>query len=432
MLSFYAPIRYYPVGFYGWAAGPWADPVDYSWGWMGDPWYGFYGTYFRPWGVYRGPSWWLTDFMISSSLQGAFQAREEARPSDQPTESAEGSEPMSPEVKDEIAAEVTKQLGEAQAEAQAEAGSDGAQSPPSNDALPPSFTDRGPHLFVANDRLEVENTATGATCIIGEGDAVQLSGGLPPDGSAPQVLVRASMRSDCPVGSRVSIPLPDLVEMHNSMRETVETGLETLRAAQGKDNLPMLPEEAAGDPVPPAFAASMQADPDAARVIEQEARQADQVEQEVIVDAGLGNMPPPVSSPDGSVVPVRDKEKQLLATIQVGQSENQVIAILGAPVSTSFLGGVKKMYEYRSGKVIFTDGDVSDVQSSAGPGGQTQDDGTPPGMPPGGITEGLSESQVIAILGKPLHVSFLGGLKKMYEYRDRKIVFVDGNVSEVQ
>jgi hypothetical protein len=29
-------------------------------------------------------------------------------------------------------------------------------------------------------------------------------------------------------------------------------------------------------------------------------------------------------------------------------------------------------------------------------------------------------------------VSFLGGLKKMYEYSDRKIVFVDGNVSEVK
>jgi hypothetical protein len=50
----------------------------------------------------------------------------------------------------------------------------------------------------------------------------------------------------------------------------------------------------------------------------------------------------------------------------------------------------------------------------------------------GAIAAGLSESEVTAILGQPLHVSFLGGLKKMYEYSDRKIVFVDGNVSEVK
>jgi hypothetical protein len=38
----------------------------------------------------------------------------------------------------------------------------------------------------------------------------------------------------------------------------------------------------------------------------------------------------------------------------------------------------------------------------------------------------------VAALGEPLRVSFLGGLKKMYEYRDRKVIFTDGNVSEVQ
>ena len=31
-----------------------------------------------------------------------------------------------------------------------------------------------------------------------------------------------------------------------------------------------------------------------------------------------------------------------------------------------------------------------------------------------------------------MRTSFLGGLRKMYEYKDRKVVFVDGNVSEVQ
>ena len=50
----------------------------------------------------------------------------------------------------------------------------------------------------------------------------------------------------------------------------------------------------------------------------------------------------------------------------------------------------------------------------------------------GSITVGQTESEVIAILGRPLNVSFQGGLRKVYEYRDRKIVFVDGRVAEAQ
>ena len=37
-LDVYAPVRYYPVGFYGWAYNPWAVPVVYGgWGWAGSP-----------------------------------------------------------------------------------------------------------------------------------------------------------------------------------------------------------------------------------------------------------------------------------------------------------------------------------------------------------------------------------------------------------
>ena len=44
----------------------------------------------------------------------------------------------------------------------------------------------------------------------------------------------------------------------------------------------------------------------------------------------------------------------------------------------------------------------------------------------------MTESQVVAALGQPLQVSFLGGLKKMYVYSDCKVIFTDGDVSEVQ
>ena len=356
MLNFYAPMYYYPVGFYGWAMGPWAA-MDYTWGSTGDPWYGFYGPYFRPWGVYSRASWWLTDYMMASTLQAAFQARAEYLGGDQSSEPIESSAPMSPEVKEAINEEVREELAEAQAEALA------PDAPPSNDQMPPSFSGPGQHLFVAGNRLEVENPATGGTCVIGEGDAIQTTGGLPRDGSAANVLVRASMGSDCPVGSTVSVSLPDLVEMHNNMRETLEKGLETLRSEQGTGNLPALPVDAAGEPVPPAFAASLRADPDAAQVIESETRQADQIEQDVLADArtaGLGAVNPTEGGGGGGVP---NGAAALLATVRMGLSESQVVGILGPPLNSSFLGGLKKVYDYNGGKVVFTDGEVSDVES---------------------------------------------------------------------
>ena len=47
-LEVYAPVRFYPVGFYGYAYSPWARPVPYGWGWGCNPWYGYYGEYFTP------------------------------------------------------------------------------------------------------------------------------------------------------------------------------------------------------------------------------------------------------------------------------------------------------------------------------------------------------------------------------------------------
>ncbi len=103
------------------------------------------------------------------------------------------------------------------------------------------------------------------------------------------------------------------------------------------------------------------------------------------------------------------------------------------------MGGLKKEYVYDGGRVVFTDGDVSEVQVSA----STAD--IPPSARPapatpgleapattGAVAQGQSESEVIAILGSPLRVSFLGGLRKLYEYRDHKVIFTDGVVSDVQ
>ena len=432
VLNFYAPMRYYPVGLYGWAIGPWGVPIGYTGPWAGTPWIGYYGPYFTPWGDYPAPSFWLTDYLIANTLQTAFQAREEAR-ADNPADTAESVEaaaPMSDEVKGMIETEVKAELTEAQAEA--------GESREPRDVVPSSLTAVGTHLFVASNNLEAQDTNTGGTCVIGAGDAIQMNGGLRLDADDVSVLILASKGSDCPVNSKVLIPLPDLVEMHNNMRETIDEGLGVLR--KGGNNLPPLPAEAAGELRTMAFAAAMQPDPDVDKVINEETSRADQIEQEVTADyrtaaPGAEQVPsvqPPQPTP---VTSVDNREAGLLASIQTGQTESQVITILGQPLNKSFLGGLKKLYEYGSGKITFNDGEVSGVElSGAGPvpARTAEPGGAPPAPMAGGVTLGLTESEVIAILGEPRRRSFLGGLKKMYEYPNVKIIFTDGTVSDVR
>jgi hypothetical protein len=424
MLNFYAPLGYYPVGFYGWALGPWGVPVNYPWGWGGSPWFSFYGPYFQPWNTYPAASFWLTDFMIANNLQAAFQDKEETHDADSAidpnppdAEAPQAAQAMPDDVKNMIEAEVRRQLAEAQSE---------AQSPQqSAQALPQSLAENGAHLFLAGDNLEVQNLGTQESCVIGAGDAIQINGGLPQSGSEVHVLVRASKTSDCPVNSTVSVSLADLVEMHNNMRETIDRGLEALRADQGSNNLPSLPAEAAGAPTPTAFASSIQPDPDAAHVLAETSSQADQMEKAVIADYRAEPTPSPLPEPPA---PAADSR---LASVQTGQTERQVVDILGQPLSASFKGGLKKVYEYPSGKITFTDGEVSEVEVSGAPTAPIARAAAPV-RAQAAVSAGMTESQVVAALGQPLQVSFLGGLKKMYVYSDCKVIFTDGDVSEVQ
>lgn len=74
-INVYAPGFYYAPAFYGWAYNPWYTPVPYAWGWAPNPWYGYYGFYFAPYPVYAAPAFWLTDYLVAAELQAAFAAR---------------------------------------------------------------------------------------------------------------------------------------------------------------------------------------------------------------------------------------------------------------------------------------------------------------------------------------------------------------------
>jgi hypothetical protein len=68
----YAPRAYYPYGFYGYAYAPWAAPVPYAW--APAPWVAPYGFYYAPYPVYPAPAFWLADFVFAASLAAAYDA----------------------------------------------------------------------------------------------------------------------------------------------------------------------------------------------------------------------------------------------------------------------------------------------------------------------------------------------------------------------
>src|ERR1017187_9960872 len=97
----YYPAYYYGPAYYSWVSYPWGTAAPYAWGWNVNPWYGYYGAFFTPYTVYPSASFWLTDYIIATSLQSAYQAQAAA---------LSNPAPLTPEVKDLIADEVRQQI----------------------------------------------------------------------------------------------------------------------------------------------------------------------------------------------------------------------------------------------------------------------------------------------------------------------------------
>lgn len=160
-LEVYAPVRYYPVGFYAYVGNPWVRPVPYAWGWVGTPWFGFYGGFFTPYPVYATPALWLTDYMIAESLNAAYQAQMAAQAGNYlppaPPPPPGGQVALTPEVKQAIADEVQRQLAQENAEAQLNA--QGMEPDPSASGIAGMLSDNRLHVFVVGDGLDLVNAA---------------------------------------------------------------------------------------------------------------------------------------------------------------------------------------------------------------------------------------------------------------------------------
>jgi len=349
-LEVYAPVHFYRVGFYGWAYNPWVRPVPYAWGWGGNPWYGYYGFYFAPYPVYAGPAFWLTDYLIATSLQAQYAAQAQAQ-ANADYAAANGGAVLTPDVKAQIADEVKYDVQQENLAAQANANN--PQGPPPDTSVGALLSDGRPHVFVAGANLDLVDAGSGAECAITEGDVVQVAS--PPAPDAPQVnaIVLASKGgNECPRTATVTVALTDLQDMQNHMRETVDQGMAELQAKQGQGGLPPAPAADVGPPATAGFAqGAPPPDPNAQSEINAQATAANQVEQQDASAANAAVAGGAAGAAQGGPPP----------TISIGQTPDQVIAAVGQPTRIVDLGA-KKIFTYPDMKVIFMNGTVSDVQ----------------------------------------------------------------------
>ena len=357
-VEMYTPAYYYRPAFYGWAYNPWVAPVPYAWGFAATPWYGYYGVYYTPYPVYPSASVWLTDYMISQTLAAAYQARLDAAAGAQaePAPAVSNDAPLTPEVKNLIAAEVQRQIALANAESQTVA--QNGELDPASSGIQRMLTDKIQHVFVAGKDIDVVDAA-GAECAVSQGDALQLTGPPAPDATEVALVVLSSKGGlECKRGITVSVELADLQDMQNHMRETIDSGMGELQTKQGKGGLPALPPSANAPPTKTAFAAEAPPpDPTAATQINQQMGEAEKAEQEVLgqtaapAESAGQNAPP--AAPTAPAGPPKE--------IALGQTFDQVTAILGQPKTVMDLGA-KKIYVYPDMKITFNAGKVTDVQ----------------------------------------------------------------------
>jgi hypothetical protein len=346
ILEGYAPGVYFAPAFYGWAYNPWVAPVPYAWGFVGNPWYGFYGAYFTPYPVYPSASFWLADYIISQSLAANYAAQQAAA---QQTAMAPDAAPMTPDIKNLVAEEVKRQLALENQEATVTA--QNSAPDPASSGIARMLSDNIQHVFVAGGDLDVID-ATGAECAVSEGDALQLAGPPPADATAADLIVLSTKGGiECKKGATVSVALTDLQDMQNHMRETIDAGMGDLQKNGGKGGIPAVPASAQAAPVKAEFTSiAPPPDPNAAAEIAAQSKEADAAEKEV-----AGQVPADGSGPSAAPPAAPPAE------VGLGQTIDEVTAILGQPKSKADLGN-KKIYVYSDMKITFTAGKVTDIQ----------------------------------------------------------------------
>jgi hypothetical protein len=303
----YVPPFYFHPRFYGWVYNPWRVPVYYRWAWFvaPPPWYLYWGPYFAPAPVYPSAALWLTDFLLAESLRVAYEAGREAQANaaatqaNQPPPEAYQPPPpapqgqgyttqITPELKEAIAEEVRAQLAAEQRSATTvpqQPAASSTEAPPATTTTeaPPAALDPAQRLLVVSSNLAVPSI-DGQDCELTPGDIITRLDDTPDNNNSVRVSVSSSKGNDCRVGSTLMVDVGELQEMHNQLREQMDSGLKTLADNSGKGGLPPAPDTGTSPgPVP---APLPDANVDGALQAEQQA--ANQTEAQIQQEAAQG------------------------------------------------------------------------------------------------------------------------------------------------
>ena len=190
-LEVYAPVRYYSPAFYGYAYAPFAAPVSYAW--VATPSGIYYAPYFTPYPIYPSPAFWLSDYMISTTLAQSYQAQLDAAAyGAAPPPFAAPPAPISLAVEQQIADEVRRQIALENTEGNQVARN--TDIDPASSGIARMLSDNTTHVFVAGADLDVLDTR-GQSCVLTPGDVIQLSGPPPPNAVSADLVVLAQQVS---------------------------------------------------------------------------------------------------------------------------------------------------------------------------------------------------------------------------------------------
>lgn len=269
----YVPAVAYRPAFYRWAANPWRQPVTYVW--APTPMQQFYTGYVTPEPEYPSASLWITDFLLQSNLQTAYESQVAANDGiPPPPPPPEAIVPMPPQVKAMLAEEVRRQI-----EVEQSMATPGQPDRVIADSAPPSALDPALSLFVVHMDMEVMPDGNSASCALSPGDVMQrISNDIDDDGKVA-VMILSAKNPDCPPSFQTAVDLATLQDMHNQFREYIVAGLGRLAENSGKDGIPTAPVTEARS-VPEAQA---QADVNARELLADQLKEADLAENEAML-----------------------------------------------------------------------------------------------------------------------------------------------------
>jgi len=286
-LYFYRPVPalIYAPGYYGWAVSPWAAPASIQAGFVSQPWYGAYGETFAPYPVYASPDQWMTDQMLSSNMQQAYDVSRDTQGPDLSGYPPAVPPQISPELKQQIDDQVKLEVAEM---GKAASGGPATLAPPATPSEPDEVPDalRPGHIaFRVVMPLSVE--ADGESCDLNTDDWILRTGDLQPDGTVP-VKVATSRPDECGAGSTTNVSLNDLMTMQNEQDQQVMAVLKMAADTMGKSGMPAGP--AGGSGATPFPGGTSSPDTDVATTLQKEQGEAASTENEVVATSTAGGL----------------------------------------------------------------------------------------------------------------------------------------------